>query len=47
MKSNREFNKLTLRRNRTTSLRIRCAKATITENYAALPREIEVEVRAA
>jgi len=24
-----------------------CAKATITENYAALPREIEVEVRAA
>jgi hypothetical protein len=23
-----------------------CAKATITENYAALPREVEVEARA-
>jgi hypothetical protein len=49
MKSNRGFNKLTSRRYRTTSLRIRvqsCAKATITENHAALPREVEVEARA-
>jgi hypothetical protein len=49
MKSNRGFNKLTSRRNRTTSLRIRVqrvALATITENHAALPRENRTGINA-